>query len=132
MHRGVLVISEVPLLSSTGETVSLVRSIDATRLIGTTARIGAVDRPLTVCDTRIFRFRVAGGAGGLFIMPYDVFNFCGVSFVGFVKSHAMDLRRVNVPVVLGCKRNGAFGRTMFELRLGFGDGERSPDVGGAP
>lgn len=129
MDRGVLVISELALLSSTDATVSLIRSMDATLFIGTTARNGAADLPLTVCDTRILRFRVAGGTVGFFIMPYDVFNFCGESFVELVKSLANDLRRVKVPVVLDCKRNGAtFGRIKFELRLCFGDGERMPDV----
>lgn len=67
--RGVLVMSALFLLFSIGDTVSLTKSADATRLIGTMARMGAFDRPLIDCDTRILRFRVVGGAGGFFIMP---------------------------------------------------------------
>lgn len=125
MLRGVLVIRELFLVSSTDETVSLIRRRDATRFIGTTARNGAVERPApTVCDTRIFKFFVAGGAAGFFIMPYEVLTFWGESFS---KSPTTDLRRVNVLVEFDFKRGWAiWPRNLFGFDCG--DGERILDI----
>lgn len=117
-------IGVLPLLSLTGDTVSLINRRDATRFIGTTARNGAVDRPLVLCDTRIFRFRAAVGGAGFFIIPYEDFSFVGESVAIPVLN---DLRRVIVALVFELKRCEIVERSVA-LILVFGEGERIPDV----
>lgn len=71
----------------------------ATRLMGTTALMGAVERDPRDSLTRILRFFVAGGAIDFFMVPADGRIFSGESFAG-TAAFEKDLRRV-MPVVFG-------------------------------
>lgn len=127
---GVLVIRSFRRFSFIGDTDSLIIIMGATRFIGTTARIGAVDRPANDSLTRIFKLRTSGGACGFFMMLYDDFTLDGESFVAVVVEPANDRRFADTAALRGIdKLDEVIG---LAVRLDFGEGGRTLGVGSGP
>lgn len=100
----------------------------ATRFIGTTARIGADDRPVNDSLTRIFKLRTSGGACGFFMMLYDDFALDGESFVAAVVEPPNDRRLAGT--LTGTDKLDEI--VDLAVRLDFGEGGRILDVGIGP
>lgn len=127
---GVLVIRPFRLLSSIGDTDSLIIISGATRFIGTTARIGADDRAANDSLTRIFKLRTSGGACGFFMMLYDDFILDGESFATAFVALSNDRRFAGIESLDGAvKLNGV---VDLALKLDFGDGGRRFEFGNGP
>lgn len=129
---GVLVIRPFRRLSSIGDTDSLIIISGATRFIGTTARIGADDRPAPANDslTRIFKLRTSGGACGFFMMLYDDFILDGESFAAAFVELSNDRRFAGIESLDGAvKLNGV---VDLALKLDLGEGGRKFEDGNGP